>query len=94
MDRDAPGLGCGVLHPCELLGCGRTAMAAKDISCATPDSRAGIDWTDVLLAVSDSLVCADALVLVRFHAMAHAVDFAVDNNAVIDRLCVVVLSLV
>ena len=94
MDRDAPGMGGGVLHPCKLLGRGGTALAAKIVTRATPDSRHGLDWTDLLLAVSDSLVCTNALVLVWFHPMAHTVDFTVDNNALVRRLCVVVLSTV
>lgn len=94
MDRDAPGVGCGVLHPRKLFGRGGTTMAAKLVTCATPDSRAGIDWTDLLLVVFNSLVCANALVLVRIHAMAHTLDLAVDNNAVVGGLCVVVLPIV
>ena len=69
-------------------------MAKKIITCAAPDPRARIHWTDLLLTIFDAFVCADALVLVRFHAMAHPLDCARDNNAIVRGVCVFVLPTV
>ena len=93
MVTDESGLGARIFHPGELLDQGRATKAPSLRACAVLDLGSRINWYYLLLTLLDSFIRADALVLVRFHAMAHTVDFTVDNYAVVDCLCVVLLSI-
>ena len=66
-------------------------MAGKSYACAATDPGAGVGRADVILALFNAFVCADALVLVRFHKIAHSHDLIADNDAVVRRVCVGVL---
>ena len=85
-------MGSGILHPGELCRQGRAAMAPNLTACAVLDLGSRINRSYLLLTISDSFFRADALVLVRFYATSHSLDFGVDNGPIVGRVCMVVLS--
>ena len=66
-------------------------MASSIAPRATPHHDTRTNRTNLLLIVFDSFVCTDAVVSVRLHAMAHPLDRAGNNDAVVRGVCVVVL---
>ena len=92
MAVDESGVGARIFHPRELLRQRRAAMAAKLAACAVLDLGSRTDWCYLLLTISDSFFRADALVLVRFYATTHSLNFTADNGPIVGCVCMVVLS--
>ena len=84
---DAPGVGRWILHTRKLLGRGRTALATI-VTRAAFDPDARVNRVDLILTLFNSLVCADALVLVWLHQTSHSHYFSANNDAAIRRVCV------
>ena len=92
MVTDESGLGARIFHPGELLNQGGAAMAPSLRACAVLDLGSRINWYYLLLTLLDSFIRADALVLVRFYATAHSLNFNADNDPAVRRVRMVVLS--
>ena len=65
-------------------------MAFDIVTCANPDQYAGANRANLVLALSDSLLRTNALVLVWFYATAHSVYFVSNNDTAVSRVRVAI----